>query len=256
MPDRRALLSGLAFTGLGLFTSACNRINESRWGISTLGSAEGLNRTLQRAFLRPNSMAREFSEADISPDFKANGSIDPPDADYRALKAGGFRDWRLTLDGLVERPMSLSLAQLRALPSRTQITRHDCVEGWSSIGQWKGVQLARLLGAARLKPEARYLVFHCMDTIDEAGGKPVKYYESLDLVDAVHPQTILAYEMNGRTLPVPHGAPLRLRVERQLGYKHAKYLHRIQAVDSLAPFGQGKGGYWEDVDGYSWFAGI
>ena len=172
----------------------------------------------------------------------------------------GFADWRLALDGLVARPMSLSVAQLRALPSRTQITRHDCVEGWSAIGCWTGVQLGLLLHAAGVKPGAKYAVFHCADNLDGEASKggeqsPGQYYESLALVDAVHPQTLVAYAMNGRPLDIPHGAPLRLRVERQLGYKQAKYLQRIEIVDRLDGISGGKGGYWEDR-GYEWYAGI
>ena len=169
------------------------------------------------------------------------------------LRDGGFADYRLVVDGLVERPLSLSLAELRALPARTQITRHDCVEGWSSIGKWTGARLAPLLDRAGLKPQARYLVFHCADSL--ADGPHGRYYESIDLIDARHPQTILAYEMNDALLPVKHGAPLRLRVERQLGYKHAKYVMRIEAVESFAHIHGGKGGFWEDR-GYEWYAGI
>ena len=137
------------------------------------------------------------------------------------------------------------------MPSRTQITRHDCVEGWSAIGKWTGAQLGPLLQSVGLKPDARYLMFHCADTLGPDG----KYYESIDLIDAFHPQTILAYDMNGATLTEPHGAPLRLRVERQLGYKHAKYVIRIEAVSSFAKMRGGRGGFWEDL-GYEWYAGI
>ena len=152
--------------------------------------------------------------------------------------------------------LALTLAELRAQPARTQITRHDCVEGWSSIGKWTGARLAPLLDRAGLKPNARYLVFHCADTLDfSAPAGTGRYYESIDLIDAYHPQTILAYEMNDATLPVRHGAPVRLRVERQLGYKHAKYILRLEAVADYAHLGRGKGGFWEDR-GYEWYAGI
>jgi DMSO/TMAO reductase YedYZ molybdopterin-dependent catalytic subunit len=171
--------------------------------------------------------------------------------EYQAHLASRFANWQLKVDGLVAKPLSLSLAQLMAMPARAQITRHDCVEGWSAIGQWRGTPLALILKAAGLSTRARYLVLHCADTLD---GMP--YYESIDLVDAFHAQTILAWSMNGQMLPVAHGAPLRLRVERLLGYKHAKYVTRIEAVASLAGFGQGKGGYWEDVSGYEWYGGI
>ena len=158
---------------------------------------------------------------------------------------------RLTVGGLVATPLFLSLADLRALPNRRQITRHDCVEGWSAIGQWTGPMLGNVLKAAGVSDRARYIVFTCADYY---GGAP--YYESIDLVDAFHPQTILAWAMNDRFLDVGHGAPLRLRVERQLGYKQAKYLMRVTAVESLAGVGKGRGGYWEDNVDYDWWAGI
>ena len=165
--------------------------------------------------------------------------------------ARGFADWRLVVDGLVARPLALSLDQIRAAPRRTQITRHDCVEGWSAIGQWTGLPLELLLQRAGITGNARYVVFHCAD---DFYGTP--YYESVDMIDALHPQTILAWAMNGQMLSVGHGAPLRLRVERQLGYKQAKYVMRVEAVASLAGLGRGKGGYWEDVSGYQWYGGI
>jgi DMSO/TMAO reductase YedYZ molybdopterin-dependent catalytic subunit len=166
-----------------------------------------------------------------------------------------FSDYRLTVTGLVDAPQSLSLADLGALPSRTQITRHDCVEGWSCIAKWQGVPLATVLGLAKPKLSARYAVFHCFDAIERSLAGEVFYFESIDLLDAFHPQTILAYAMNGAPLPVANGAPLRLRVERQLGYKMAKYVHTIELVDSFAGLGFGKGSYWADR-GYEWYAGI
>jgi DMSO/TMAO reductase YedYZ molybdopterin-dependent catalytic subunit len=161
---------------------------------------------------------------------------------------------------MVSRPLSLSLADLKRLPQRTQITRHDCVEGWSAIGQWTGPQLGLILKAAGLATGARYVVFRCADNyggeIDKGGMQSSSlYYESIDLVDAFHPQTILAHSLNNHPLGVGHGAPLRLRVERQLGYKQAKYLMQIVVTNSLASFGQGQGGYWPDR-GYEWYAGI
>ena len=172
---------------------------------------------------------------------------------YRQLAQNAFADYRLVVDGLVDAPASLSLAEIRALPSRTQITRHDCVEGWSAIAKWKGVKLAALLESVRPKPGARFVVFHCADPMASDGTD--LYYESIDLEDAFHSQTILAYEMNDAALPIANGAPIRLRVERQLGYKHAKYIMRLELVESFAGIGGGKGGYWED-QGYQWFAGI
>jgi DMSO/TMAO reductase YedYZ molybdopterin-dependent catalytic subunit len=155
----------------------------------------------------------------------------------------------------VARPASLSLADLRMLPVRTQITRHDCVEGWSCIGGWTGPRLSTVLDQVGLRPEARFIVFHCADELPRYINGANLFYESIDLVDAFHPQTILAYEMNGAPLPLAHGAPLRLRVERQLGYKMAKFLARIEVVDRFDHIGQGNGGTWED-DGYEWYAGI
>jgi DMSO/TMAO reductase YedYZ molybdopterin-dependent catalytic subunit len=253
--NRRGWLqAGLASAG-ALVLAACDQITNNPKGNAVLQSAEGLTRRAQRLVVDRKALAREFRPGDISADFKPNGSVDPTDADYVALKAKGFADYRLVVDGLVERPLSLSLADLRALPARTQITRHDCVEGWSSIGKWTGARLGPLLDQARLKSSARYLVFHCGDTLEETLDGSGQYYESIDLIDAYHPQTILAYDMNDRALPVPHGAPLRLRVERQLGYKQAKYIMRIEAVDDYRHLGRGKGGFWEDR-GYEWYAGI
>lgn len=248
-PDRRLLLLGAA----GVLTG-CDRAVRSVPAQCTVKKAEGLTRRAQRALLDRKALAPEYSEKDISRDFKANGSVDPADAEYRRLRAGGFRDYRLIVDGLVERPLSLSLADLRVRPSRTQITKHDCVEGWTSIGKWKGARLSAILNEARLKPEAKYIVFYCFDALDQTEDGD-RYYESIDLIDAFHEQTILAYEMNDRILPVKHGAPIRLRLERQLGYKMAKYIKRIEAVESFAHIGGGKGGYWEDR-GYQWYAGI
>jgi DMSO/TMAO reductase YedYZ molybdopterin-dependent catalytic subunit len=171
------------------------------------------------------------------------------------MMEGGFADWRLKIDGLVDRPVELSLADLKRLPARTQITRHDCVEGWSAIGKWTGATLGPLLHSVGLKPTARYAVFHCADELEQTMDGSGVYYESIDLIDAFHPQTILAYQMNGKDLEVAHGAPLRLRVERHLGYKHAKYLMRIEIKDSFAGLWGGKGGFWEDR-GYEWYAGI
>jgi DMSO/TMAO reductase YedYZ molybdopterin-dependent catalytic subunit len=253
--NRRNWLKAAAALG-GLAASGCDRLVQDPGVRKALASAEGLNFKVHRALQDRTALAREFTKGDISRDFRANGSIRPGDADYRAFAEGGFTDWRLQIGGLVERPLALSLAELRAAPARTQITRHDCVEGWSSIGEWTGARLGPLLDRAGLKPEARFVVFYCMDTLDgRAGGEAGRYYESLDLIDAYHPQTILAYDMNGRALPVGHGAPLRLRVERQLGYKHAKYLKRIEAVADLSQIRGGRGGFWEDR-GYEWYAGI
>ena len=304
--DRRRLVFGGAAALLGAsMLSGCEDPGQKAWVRRLLDKDEDANLYVQRLLTSDRKLAPEFSEAELSPWFKPNGTDDPKDKTYRALVKSGFKTWRLGIDGLVERPQSWSLAELRDLKSRTQITRHDCVEGWSAIGKWTGVPLSELLNAAGLKPAARFVVFYCADNMDAGGGldavagggddgqsddassgtdapasgghtktkepdaKVAKsgggqgdaaqvgshYYESIDLDDAFHPQTILAYEMNGKTLPVAHGAPLRLRLERQLGYKMAKYVMRIAVVDDLAPIGKGGGGYWED-QGYEWYAGI
>jgi DMSO/TMAO reductase YedYZ molybdopterin-dependent catalytic subunit len=248
------LQAGLASAG-ALVLGACDQITNSPRGMAVLQSAEGLTRRAQRLFVDRKALAREFPPAAISADFKPNGSIDPTDPDYVALKGKGFADYRLVVDGLVDKPLSLSLADLRAMPARTQITRHDCVEGWSCIGKWTGARLGPLLDRARLKSAARYIVFHCGDTLEQTLDGSGQYYESIDLIDAYHPQTILAYAMNDQPLSIAHGAPVRLRVERQLGYKHAKYVMRVEAVSDFAHIGRGNGGFWEDR-GYEWYAGI
>lgn len=244
---RRHLLLGATATLAG-----CDQLARNASFRETLFSAENFHKWAQRGLMAPDALAREFRTDQISPIFRANGTANPNTPAYKALWRGGFADWRLNVTGLVTRDLSLSLSQLRSLPHREQITRHDCVEGWSAIGKWRGVPLRIILDGAGLKSQARYLVFRCAD--DMGGGRP--YYESIDLADAFHPQTILAFALNDRPLSVANGAPLRLRVERQLGYKHAKYLTGIEAVDSLAAIGKGKGGYWEDHADYDWYAGI
>lgn len=246
---RRFLRDALALTG-AVALDGCDKLSETDWTPKVLGSATALSRAAQGALSR-NAMAREYSEADISPVFRPNGSTNPQSTEYRALAANEFRDYRLGVGGLVAHPLSLSLDQLRALPNRTQITRHDCVEGWSVIGKWTGVQLSQVLHMAQPTAAARYVVFRCYDAMDDGS----EYYESLGFDDAHHPQTILAWSLNGKTLPIPNGAPLRLRVPRQLGYKMAKYLRRIDLVASFKDIEGGAGGYWED-QGYQWYAGI
>jgi DMSO/TMAO reductase YedYZ molybdopterin-dependent catalytic subunit len=248
---RRKFLAGIAAGAGGLLLSGCDAWNDNAAVRAVLTQAEGVNKTAQRMITNRAALAREFSRSDMSPVFRVNGSVTGDGAQYAAHKASGFANWQLQLDGMFARPMAFSLAQLKAMPSRRQITRHDCVEGWSAIGMWRGTPLRLLLQAAGLSAKARYLVFHCADNFG-----PDPYYESIDMMDAFHPQTILAWEMNGGMLPVGHGAPLRLRVERQLGYKHAKFVMRIEATDTLTKFGKGKGGYWEDTADYAWYAGI
>lgn len=246
--SRRAVIGSIAATTL----AGCDRLASVPAVRDVLFSAENLHQWTQRALSDRQALAPEFSTAQRSRFFRSNGTNNPNTEAYKALWRTGFADWRLTVDGLVGRPLSLSLAQLHAMPHREQITRHDCVEGWSAIGKWRGVPLSTLLHAAQLSDRARYLVFHCADQM--TATRP--YYESIDMVDAFHPQTILASALNDQPLTVANGAPLRLRAERHLGYKQAKYLLRIQAVDSLSGIHGGKGGYWEDVAGYELYAGI
>ena len=244
---RRGFLAAAGAT----FVAGCNRVAESGPGARLLDAADSWHKSVQRLLNPPGALVREYDRADISPSFRGNGTTQPSGADYAAHQAAGFADWRLEVRGLVANPLSLSLDNIRRLPQRTQITRHDCVEGWSAIGEWSGPQLSTLLDAAGLQDTARYVVFRCADTL--AGSV---YYESVDLNDAMHPQTIVAHRLNGEPLPIRNGAPLRMRIERQLGYKHAKYLNAIEAVASLDGTGAGGGGYWEDRSGYQWYAGI
>src|SRR5690242_3133129 len=244
--SRRKFLMRASALASTLVLGGCDDVSQDPTWRKVLFSAEKLTYRAQRALQSRTSLAREYPASDISPHFRPNGSTDPDDPEYRKAAANGFADWQLRVDGLVEHPSNLSLAELRALPSRTQITRHDCVEGWSCIGKWTGARLAALLDQVKLKPNAKFIVFHCADAMELSFNGPINYYESIDLTDAYHPQTILAYAMNDQPLPVPYGAPLRLRVERQLGYKMAKYVMRIEAVETLAGIWDGNGGYWED----------
>lgn len=248
---RRKFFERSFAVGGALLLAGCDRLSQTEWFPRVLSGAETLNDKLHHLIAPTGAMAKEFTEADISPVFRSNGTSYPEGKQYAELVAGHFKEWRLEVGGLVERPQHFSLAELRDLPARTQITRHDCVEGWSAIGKWKGVPLAEILSRVGPQPNARYVVFFCADIMDEGQ----QYYESLYMEDALHPQTILAYELNNASLPIPNGAPLRLRVERQLGYKMAKYLMRIELVEHFGHIAGGNGGYWED-QGYEWYAGI
>lgn len=248
--NRRRLLTGASAAFGSFLLTGCDRLSQADWVRKTLGSAEHLSRSAQRWLAGNDALAREYPASAVAPEFRANGNTDPQDETYKRMASDGFVDWRIPVVGLVDNPLELSLVDLRAMPSRTQITRHDCVEGWSCIGKWTGAVLADVLDAAQVREEARYVVFHCADKFSDA-----PYYESIDLVTAYHPQTLLAYGLNDADLPVANGAPLRLRAERQLGYKMAKYIQRIELVDSYANLHGGKGGFWEDR-GYSWYAGI
>jgi DMSO/TMAO reductase YedYZ molybdopterin-dependent catalytic subunit len=257
--NRRKLLTIGSAAASGAMLSGCDAFDGILRGGNVRdfmeASANGLSYRVQRLLIGGHALAQEFTEADIRQPMRPNGVTSPSDGTYLDLAANDFADYRLEVGGLVQKPLSLSLEELMAMSSRTQITRHDCVEGWSCIAKWTGVPLSKVLDLAVVKSEARYVVFYCLDTIEKSLSGEIKYYESIDLVDARHPQTILAYGMNDERLPVANGAPLRLRVERQLGYKMAKYVRAIELVESLEPFGDGKGGYWEDR-GYEWYAGI
>ena len=250
---RRRFLGRLAASLGALGVAGCDRLSQSDWFPKLLGAAEPLNYAAAKLVTGRKAMAQEFTPADLSPAFRSNGTAEPDNAQYTALAANHFADYALDVGGLVAKPRRFTLAELRALPSRTQITRHDCVEGWSAIGKWQGAKLSAVLDAVEPSERARYVVFHCADPMEQDGTSP--YYESIDMDDAYHVQTLLAYALNDAPLPVKNGAPIRLRVERQLGYKHAKYVMRLELVDSFAGIGEGKGGYWED-QGYQWYAGV
>jgi DMSO/TMAO reductase YedYZ molybdopterin-dependent catalytic subunit len=251
--DRRRLLGGLLAAGGTALLSGCEKLNDAPAFKGLLARADRPTEAALVALTPDDALAEEFPESAISKVFKANGSRDPRTPEYLALKANGFADYKLRIHGRVANELALSLADLRARPPRTQITRHDCVEGWSCIGKWTGAPLGELLAQAQPTADARYVVFHCADSLD---NNDERYYESCHLREAYHPQTILAYALNDAPLDVPHGAPVRLRIERKLGYKQAKYLLAIELVDRLDHIGKGQGGYWEDNHGYGWHAGI
>ena len=257
--SRRRLLSAATIGAGSIALSGCDAFDDYLSSDSrvrhALESANDLSYRVQRLLQGRSALATEFSPGDIRQAQRPNGVTNPEDESYKALLGNDFVNWRLEVTGLVQNPLSLSLQQLQTLPSRSQITRHDCVEGWSCIAKWTGTLLRAVLDQAVVKADAKYVMFHCMDTIDKNLSGSIRYYGSVDLADAYHPQTILAYGMNDRPLPVENGAPLRVRVERQLGYKQPKYLNKIELVDDLSVFGQGKGGYWED-NGYDWYGGI
>ena len=209
-----------------------------------LGAGEALTYGAQRILMAHHSLAREFDRSQISKIIPVNG--EPPQTDdYQRLLAGSFADWRLKVDGLVERPSTFSLAELKRLPSRTQITHQACEEGWSFIAEWSGVPLSYVLHLVGVRPEAKWVVFFTLD------GD----WDSIDMPEAFHPQTLLVLGMNGQELPARHGAPMRVRVPRQLGQKSKKYLSQILVTDTVKNIGKG----WGAIDpeyGYSWYMGI
>ncbi|MDE3121438.1 MAG: molybdopterin-dependent oxidoreductase [Paracoccaceae bacterium] len=258
IPRRRLLRLGLAglgalpLAGCKTFDFLADPNDPTR---DVLVSANRLTKEVQRSLQGRRALATEYTMADLRQGQKPNGTTDPQDPAYLALKAQGFRDYRLSVTGAVARPVTFSLADLHALPQQSQITRHDCVEGWSAIAKWSGVRLAHVLTRVQPTAQARFLMFECFDTMEQGLSGAVKYYETIDMVDALHPQTILAVGMNDQPLPVANGAPVRLRVERQLGYKMAKYVRAIHVIPDFRQIEGGRGGYWEDR-GYEWYAGI
>ena len=249
MSRRSVIVSGLTVAAGAGGLSGTIRLAD-RYGLippdhqGPFGVGETLTYASQRLLMGQHVLAREFSRSDISSVVPVNGR--PPKTDaYQRLLANDFRDWRLTVDGLVARPSTFSLADLKSYPSHSQITHQACEEGWSFIAEWTGVRLSHVLDLVGADPRARYVVFFPYDD----------FWESIDMADALHAQTFLAYEMNGRDMPIEHGAPLRLRVARQLGYKSIKFLSRITVTETLKPFGRGLGGVNPEF-GYSWWAGI
>jgi DMSO/TMAO reductase YedYZ molybdopterin-dependent catalytic subunit len=246
---RKLITTGLA-TAAGASGLAVAARLADRYGLipPDHGGIYGVGETLtyagQRLLMANHSLAREFNCSQITKSVPIDGQ--PPGAeDYQRLLAGKFADWRLQVDGLVGRPSFLSLAELKSYPSRTQITHQACEEGWSFIAEWTGVPLSYVLSVVGVLPQAKYVAYFAFD----------ESWDSLDMPEALHPQTLLAYGMNGEELPAPHGAPLRMKVPRQLGYKNVKYLARITVADSLKNIRNGQGSISPDY-GYSWYAGI
>jgi DMSO/TMAO reductase YedYZ molybdopterin-dependent catalytic subunit len=208
------------------------------------GAGETLTYAAQR-ILTNHSLAREFPPSEISNPPFAN-EVAPLGEEFKRLQDGGFADWRLAVDGLVARPASFSIAQLKTYPSRSQITHLACEEGWSYIAEWTGVPLSHVLDVVGVLPQARYVAYFSIQR---------DWWDSVDMADALHPQTLVAYGMNGSELPVGQGGPLRLRVPRQLGYKNVKFITRLTLTDDLKRFGQGLGSSAPE-GGYAWYAGI
>src|SRR5215467_8593920 len=214
------------------------------------GPGVALTYAAQRMLMSGHSMAREFSRSEISKVTPVSGK-QPKTDEYQRLKRDGFKEWRLTIDGLVARPSSFSLGDFKRMPARSQVTHQACEEGWSFIAEWIGVPLSYVLNLVGALPQARYMVALPYEN-DEP---PNVWWESIDMAEAWHPQTLLAYGMNGADLPLPHGAPLRLKVPRQLGYKNVKYLYHLTVTDSVKKIGKGLGGSFPEA-GWSWWEGI
>jgi len=244
---KRGLFVASSLSALAACSPIGTKLNENGGFHKLLESGESVSQYV----IGTRGRARLYAAADISPDFPVNSLDTPSDSAYAAMARDAFRNYRLAVDGAVDHPQSFDLDRLQRLMNVTQITRHDCVEGWSAIAQWQGVRLRDLLALARPRRSARYVVFHTFDR--DANGMP--YYESLSIEQAGHPQTLLALRQNGAPIVPDRGAPVRLTIPTQLGYKSAKWVRRIEVVDSFARLYGGKGGYWED-QGYEWYAGI
>ena len=246
---RKLIVTGLAATAGVTGLGAAARLAE-KYGLvppdhgGIYGPGETLTYAAQRLLTR-HSLAREFPRSQISKRPLAN-EIPPFRDDFKRLEAGGFVDWRLNVDGMVGRPASFSLTQLKSYPSLSQITELACEEGWSYIAEWIGVPLSHVLDVVGIRPQAKYVVYFSIDP---------DWWESMDMADALHPQTFLAYGMNGDDLPVGNGGPLRMRLPRQLGYKSVKFITRLTVTDSMKGFGKGLGSASPE-GGYAWYAGI
>ena len=243
---KTGLVAAAGASGLGVAAALASRyglIPPNHRGI--FGPSETLTYAAQRVLIPRHSLAREFNRSEIS-NFAPVVGEPPEDETYQRLLAGGFAEWRLTVDGLVARPCSFSLEELKRFPCSSQVTNHVCEQGWSFIAEWIGVPISFILNVVGTLPPAKYVVAFPYD--DGA-------WESIDMVDAWHPQTLLAYGMNGPELPIRHGAPVRLKMPRQLGYKSVKYLHRITVTETVKNIGKGVGGANVE-NGYSWYAGI
>ena len=253
---RKLITTGLATAAGATGLAAAARIAD-RYGLippdhrGLYGAGQTLNYASQRMLMSYHSLAREFGRGEISKVAPVNGAP-PASEDYQRLLAGGFADWRLSIEGMVARPASYSLAELKRLPSRSQITHQACEEGWSFIAEWTGVPLSYVLNLAGVLEGAKYVVFI---TLPEKGHPLGKKWGSLDMPDAWHPQTLLAYGMNGEAIPTPHGAPVRVRVPRALGFKSLKYLSRITVTDTVKNIGKGWGSSSPE-NGFSWYGGI
>jgi len=244
---RGALIAGAAAVGGVILARRFPKFLPPTCG-NVLRAGDAFTYGMHRAILGEHSLAREYRPEDLT-SFPSTGTFDPGTdkkatfgQDYKRLQEGAFADWRLPVEGSVARPRSFTLAELRGFTPRTQITRHTCEEGWTAIGQWTGVPLSAVLAAVGTLASARFVVFRSYDG----------WVDSIDMVDAMHPQTILAYGMNGRDLPIPHGAPVRLRVERQIGYKSMKFLRSVTVAERFDD--GGKDGNIQN--GWAWYTGI